>query len=108
MRTSGPTVAKTSSAQISQPSVQSWSLVCGIAESAISTHVHGMTTALTRDGEYVCMSGATATEYAAQVAQIARPRRIPRVAAGDLAARPDRDERDADERNRRSDPEAAG
>ena len=26
------------------------------------THVHGMTTALTRDGEYVAMSGAIATE----------------------------------------------
>ena len=29
---------------------------------AAAAHVHGMTTALTRDGEYEAMSGATATE----------------------------------------------
>ena len=43
----------------------------------MSTHAAGTTTALTRDGEYVRMSGATATEYAAQVAPVASPSRIP-------------------------------
>ena len=34
----------------------------------MTTQAAGMTTALMRDGEYVRMSGATTTEYAAQVA----------------------------------------
>ena len=38
-----------------------------------STQATVMTTALTRDGEYVSMSGATATEYAAQVAAVTSP-----------------------------------
>ena len=36
-----------------------------------------MTIALIRDGEYVLISGATTTEYAAQVAAVERPSRIP-------------------------------
>ncbi len=42
-----------------------------------ATQAAGITRALTRDGEYVAISGATITEYAAQVAPVESPSRIP-------------------------------
>ena len=72
----------------------------------MSTHATGMTTALTRNGEYVSISGATATEYAAQVAPVDEAEEDSAVAARDVAGRADRDERDAGGRDRRGDPEA--
>ncbi len=51
VRTSGPTVARTSSVQISQPTSQSCDVVTGSPTSAIKTHAPRMTTALTCDGE---------------------------------------------------------
>ena len=98
VRTSGPSVANSSRAQTSQPRCQSWSAVCRSPLGAISTQADGMTTALTRSGEYVCISGVAAIEYAAQVAQIGEAERIPFAAAGHVAARADGDERDADPR----------
>ena len=62
MTTSGPSVAKTSSTQTSQPSCQSCDRVCGSPVSAIPTQESDSTRALIRDGEYRCISGVIRTE----------------------------------------------
>ena len=66
--TSGPSTAKTNPTHTSQPKSSSWPASCGAPARNSGTETARSSTALSRKGEYRCMSGAIATEYAAQVA----------------------------------------
>src|SRR4249919_1617108 len=75
--TSGPTTANAKPAQASHPMSKLWSPNCGDARRSRATETTARKTALSRNGEYLRMSGAIATEYAPHVAAPSTASRSP-------------------------------